>query len=48
MNLNLQHDCIGVFDSGIGGLSVANAVSALLPNENLLYIADNANAPYGS
>jgi len=48
LNLNLQHDCIGVFDSGIGGLSVANAVSALLPNENLLYIADNANAPYGS
>lgn len=48
MNLNFQHDCIGVFDSGIGGLTVANAVSGLLPKENLLYIADNANAPYGS
>ncbi|MEM6396471.1 MAG: glutamate racemase [Bacteroidota bacterium] len=48
MELNIQHDCIGVFDSGIGGLSVANAISGLLPKENLLYIADNANAPYGS
>ncbi|MEM8583206.1 MAG: glutamate racemase [Bacteroidota bacterium] len=48
MNFNFQHDCIGVFDSGIGGLTVANAVSGLLPKENLLYIADNANAPYGS
>ena len=38
---------IGVFDSGIGGLSVANAVSGLLPRENLLYVADNARAPYG-
>ena len=38
---------IGVFDSGIGGLSVANAVSGLLPRESLLYVADNAFAPYG-
>lgn len=38
---------IGVFDSGIGGLSVANAVSGLLPRESLLYVADNARAPYG-
>lgn len=38
---------IGVFDSGIGGLSVANAVSGLLPREPLLYVADNAYAPYG-
>ncbi|MEM7571735.1 MAG: glutamate racemase [Bacteroidota bacterium] len=45
--LHLQHDCIGVFDSGIGGLTVANAVSSLLPAENLIYIADNARAPYG-
>ncbi len=39
---------IGVFDSGIGGLSVANAISGLLPRESLLYIADNAHAPYGT
>ncbi|MBB4081053.1 glutamate racemase [Lewinella aquimaris] len=38
---------IGVFDSGIGGLSVANAVSGLLPTERMLYVADNAHAPYG-
>jgi len=36
-----------MFDSGIGGLSVAAAVAELLPNENLLYVADNARAPYG-
>ncbi|MCP9237813.1 glutamate racemase [Lewinella sp. JB7] len=39
---------IGVFDSGIGGLSVANAVSGLLPAESLLYVSDNAHAPYGA
>ena len=39
---------IGVFDSGIGGLSVANAISGLLPAENLLYVADTAFAPYGA
>ncbi len=39
---------IGVFDSGIGGLSVANAVSGLLPWESMLYVADNAHAPYGA
>lgn len=38
---------IGVFDSGIGGLSVLRAVRKALPNEDLLYIADSANAPYG-
>ncbi|MEO0734270.1 MAG: glutamate racemase [Bacteroidota bacterium] len=38
---------IGVFDSGIGGLTVANAVCGLLPQEALLYVADNARAPYG-
>ncbi|MFT7120701.1 MAG: glutamate racemase [Neolewinella sp.] len=43
----LQHQPIGVFDSGIGGLSVANAISGLLPRESLLYVADNAYAPYG-
>lgn len=42
-----HHGSIGVFDSGIGGLSVANAVSGLLPRESLLYVGDNARAPYG-
>jgi glutamate racemase len=38
---------IGVFDSGIGGLSVLRHICANLPNENLLYFADSGFAPYG-
>jgi len=38
---------IGIFDSGIGGLSVLRHVHALLPNEDLLYFADSGFAPYG-
>lgn len=38
---------IGVFDSGVGGLSVLRHIQALLPNESLIYIADSAHAPYG-
>ncbi|MFH1487605.1 MAG: glutamate racemase [Pseudomonadota bacterium] len=40
--------CIGVFDSGVGGLSVLRCVRNTLPKENLIYIADSAHAPYGS
>lgn len=43
----LSKQPIGVFDSGVGGLSVLRAVRAALPGENLLYVADSANAPYG-
>jgi glutamate racemase len=39
---------IGVFDSGVGGISVLRHIHALLPHENLLYVADSANAPYGN
>jgi glutamate racemase len=38
---------IGVFDSGIGGLSVLKALRAELPNEHFIYIADSGHAPYG-
>lgn len=38
---------IGVFDSGVGGLSVLKAIQARLPDEAFLYVADSANAPYG-
>jgi glutamate racemase len=38
---------IGVFDSGIGGLTVANAISKLLPNEQIIYFGDTAHLPYG-
>ncbi|WP_426195938.1 glutamate racemase [Massilia sp. DWR3-1-1] len=39
---------IGVFDSGVGGLSVLRHIHALLPHESLLYFADAAYAPYGA
>ena len=42
-----QHQPIGVFDSGIGGLSVAWAIRQLLPAESLYYVADTGHAPYG-
>jgi glutamate racemase len=38
---------IGVFDSGIGGLSVLQALQAELPHERFVYLADSAHAPYG-
>ena len=38
---------IGVFDSGVGGLSVLGEIQRLLPNESLLYVADCGNVPYG-
>lgn len=38
---------IGIFDSGIGGLSVAREVRSALPHEHLLYVADSAFVPYG-
>lgn len=38
---------IGVFDSGIGGLSVLQALNQELPRERFVYLADNAHAPYG-
>ncbi|MBB3176063.1 glutamate racemase [Variovorax sp. Sphag1AA] len=38
---------IGVFDSGVGGLSVLNALRAELPHERFVYFADTAHAPYG-
>ena len=39
---------IGVFDSGIGGLTVVSALRALLPNESIFYLGDTARIPYGS
>lgn len=38
---------IGVFDSGIGGLTVAQAIRQLLPQENMIYFGDTAHLPYG-
>ena len=38
---------IGVFDSGIGGLSILNELKTVLPHENFLYYGDSINCPYG-
>jgi len=39
---------IGIFDSGVGGLSVLREIRAVLPHSDLLYVADRARAPYGT
>ncbi len=39
---------IGIFDSGLGGLTVAAAVRELLPQENIVYLGDTARVPYGN
>jgi glutamate racemase len=41
-------DCIGIFDSGLGGLTVMNAIRQVLPHENILYFGDTARIPYGT
>ena len=38
---------IGIFDSGIGGLTVAHAIAQLLPHESMVYFGDTAHLPYG-
>src|SRR5690606_1215788 len=38
---------IGIFDSGIGGLTVASAIHRLLPNRSIIYFGDTAHLPYG-
>lgn len=43
----MNKGAIGIFDSGIGGLSIYNEIKSLLINESTIYIADNYNAPYG-
>ncbi len=42
------HNPIGVFDSGVGGLSVMRALRELLPTQAMIYIADQAHVPYGT
>lgn len=42
-----KKQAIGIFDSGIGGLTVATAIQKLLPNERIVYFGDTAHLPYG-
>ena len=44
---SVSTQAIGVFDSGVGGLSIASCIQQVLPNEPLIYIADTLHAPYG-
>ena len=39
---------IGIFDSGIGGLTVVKSILEILPNENIIYFGDTLNCPYGT
>ena len=39
---------VGVFDSGVGGLTVAREIMRQLPNERIVYFGDTARVPYGS
>lgn len=43
----LNNASIGVFDSGIGGLTVVREIRALMPGENIVYLGDTARVPYG-
>jgi glutamate racemase len=47
MMKDISGNPIGIFDSGIGGLTVANAIRQALPNESLIYFGDTAHLPYG-
>ncbi|WP_310625651.1 glutamate racemase [Limnohabitans sp.] len=47
MLTNTLRNAIGVFDSGVGGLSVLRAIRTALPHEHLVYVADSGHAPYG-
>ena len=47
LHVSQFHHAIGVFDSGVGGLSVLRAIHAALPHEHLVYVADSGHAPYG-
>lgn len=52
LNMSVNNDMsrapIGVFDSGVGGLTVAREIMRNLPNEHIVYFGDTARVPYGS
>lgn len=45
--MSLSQAPVGVFDSGVGGLTVARAIIDQLPDENVIYVGDTAHGPYG-
>ena len=44
----MNNKAIGIFDSGVGGLTVLAEIRKTLPNENIIYLGDTKNFPYGS
>lgn len=46
--LSVPEACIGIFDSGVGGLTVLNQVARQLPKESIIYFGDTARVPYGT
>lgn len=46
-NQTVKQQPIGIFDSGVGGLTVAHAIKQILPGESLVYFGDTAHLPYG-
>ena len=44
----MNNSPIGIFDSGIGGITIFNSIKKLLPNEDIIYFSDNLNSPYGN
>lgn len=48
VSINKKAEPIGVFDSGVGGLTVTREIMRQLPNENMVYFGDTARVPYGS
>ena len=48
INHHMSVKPIGIFDSGVGGTSIWKEIHSLMPQENTIYLADSANAPYGN
>ncbi len=44
----MNNNAIGIFDSGLGGLTTVKELNKLLPNENIVYLGDTARVPYGA
>ena len=44
----MNNSPIGIFDSGIGGVTIFKSIQKLLPKENIIYFSDNLNSPYGN
>ena len=44
----MNNSPIGMFDSGIGGITIFNSIQKLLPKEDIIYYSDNLNSPYGN